>query len=1660
MDQDPRFTPVQELYDRGLYLQALRIAEPLGPLPTWRGAAGRVLAGRLAASVGAGRLAYLLHSLAQREHPHDETTRYFGTWARLRRRGPWAVRQDVLSAPEPTSASCVESRTDWLALRGYVHALFRDFSRANADVDQALALQPERSWLWVERGAVLEQEDRHDEALAAYEKALALRPWYRPAVEARAHALIHANRLDEAVTFLDEACEKLEAWSLFAQRSALFTEREEHAEAYRTARRMADFMPLLAYDKRQQQWLAARLSDAAYYQGDEAAALEWAEKSQAPFHLAIAERLRQPSADRRRVQLAVGFVRQHHLTCAPATLTAISQFWSRPADHLEVTEAICYDGTPSHSERKWAEDQGYVTREFRVTWDVSVALIDADIPFTLTTVEPGSAHLQAVIGYDQTRGTLLVRDPSSSGKSEFRMDGLLKRYAATGPRGMLMAPPEKVAALSSIELPDAELYDACYRIELALRAYRRDEAAAILACLEQESPEHRLTFHAARSLAWYDSNAVQGLAAVDRMLKLFPDDVNLQLSRIGMLRELGRRADRMASLSHCADDHRAHDLLVLELVRDLAADARENARLRVLLRRVLRNRPLEASAISLLADVEWSEQRHAEALELYRLAACVDDKNERHARAFFAAARHLRRTDEALAHLRDRANRYGRRSFWPARTLASAYEQLERTTDAQAVYDEALAQHAEDGQLMLMAARFCITNGFRERGRLLLEQAGSRVARSDWLRTAAAQARAEADLPRSLAYWRELLELEPLATDANETVPELILSVEGEEAALAHVRTVARRFPHHDTIRSVQIRWARRESPTTAEQQLRAILNVDPNDAWARRELASVLLDAMRWDEAEAEAIRSLELDPTAAESHFLAGRACEGRRLRDRAREWFRKALALSIDYVQPFSGLMRIAESRQERVEALQFVAAELARQVTYGDGMLYFRSYAEGTLSREEILALLQQAHAIRPDLWQSWSGLAQQHLECGHLDEALRTVDEGLRRFPLLPRLWLDRADILDSLCDLEGQVAAARRALEIAPGWNSAEHRLAELLERQGRMDEVRGVLESALRHDPLDGANHLRLAQWLWNQDRRSEAVARLRQAVEVDPSHEPAWDALRRWAQEEDQPEIALEPVRQLCERRPHEARSWMLQSDVFATLDRIDDALAALDRALACNPRLEDAYSSKAYFLATQRRFDEALAVCRPAVFGDSPPLMLRSREAQVLALRGDVADGIARMREVVADDPDYAWAWQRLVEWYDDGGAVDEYVEAARQVVRLGPDQALGYGFLGDALARAGQRDDAKATLWRALQISPHYAYGARRLCGLYIEDRQTDQIEQVIELSGSHLPPGFARAYRMHGLLGAGRSDQALAEFRELLAEPLEDGEPVDLALQAVSHDTLRPALLAALAERLEAANALPELAYYWGRQAAVVLSERQLLAQLIARQSQGELGEQALLGCCDELGERRYVLRLSWFRKQQALDLRASDRRWRAMGQALFLACMWRDAVKWFGDWERRTDVQAGDLYRLALSHHGVDQTQRAREIHVRALQQSEDWSMRHHRLMLCLIDAWEARWDDATRSLQELAGETWNEFHALIPVLVRTLLAAQGRLPGEPALKLNEAMNVLQRVQIPTTLAAKLRDKTQVRLALQAGDRLQAGLLWLRSKIFPPSHLI
>ena len=1586
---------VHDLYVGGRNLDALEVALTVGPLDRWCGAEARIMAGRLAGNLGAARLARVLHLRAYRAEPAHRLARYYYARAIIERRGPYETWQFMTRCGAPDGRD-PEVLADWLAFEAMIAAMLRDFATAERGIGRALEIAPDRAWIHIERASILNQQDKPADALASAMRALALSPLYRPALQFAAEMLIMMDRDAEAIALLDDAAARTQSSAIVGHLAALVGEAGDKPRARALWERVVELSPMA--DKDYLKFLSARRCDAAYACGDYAAAAELARQAGKGFHAKIAERLSADLTGKERVELKVPFVRQDHMTCGPATLAALARFWGKAVEHPEVVEEICYDGTPAHSERAWAERNGFVCREFRATWASAVALIDRGVPFTLTTTETTSAHLQAVIGYDARRHTLLLRDPSTKHEGEVQADGLVEVYKSTGPRAMAMVPADRAELFDGLDLPEVGLYHLFYRVQTGLVAHRREAALAAYgemieldkrerpgigakpqaaegeeaAAPAPEDAPGRLVCWARRSIGAYDSDHAEQLAATEALIAQFPDDPVLQLGKLGLLRDLSRRSEILETLAAAAAAPKADLVFSFQYANELANDPRELPRATRMLRRYVRYRGGDAIGYGALASLLWQAREREEALALYRVATCLNDKDDRLAVMYFSAARYFGKAADAIALVADRFARFGGRSAVPAITLFRALAAVDRTPEAFAALDKGLKKRPDDADLMLFMADQCARYGRTARSVELLARAEGKAHPTALRRVRATVATYRGELAAALADWEAVLKADPLALDANENVVQLIAETRGREAAVAHLRAVCARFEHNYPLHQLLLGWLRQEDAGAYEQAVRRLLESRPTDAWLLRELALALVQTGRAAEAIAPAEESLRLEPLHTAAHGVLARVYEVAGLTAQARHACREAIRLSVDNETAMATLFDLAATRDERREVLAFICAELVRQVTAGEGLLAYRVLARGTLDGEEILRTLGEALASRPDLWHAWAAKARQLADMGRLDEAEAVAKEAADRFPLLAKMWLDLAVIRGQKGDTLGEEETLKTALELAPGWGPAVRQLADVHNRRGEFAEARRVLEGALAFAPLDAANHGYMAEACWKLDDRDRAIEAIRTAVTLQPSYDWAWRMLRYWSAEAGRPGLAAELAREVAGRRAGEAASWLTLAQMLDGPETLDERLAALDKAVALEPLNVDGHDARANVLARAGRIADADAACRPAAFGEAVPVRLRGRAAWVVSIAGDLATACDRMREVLAEDPQYAWGWSMLAEWERDRGRNAEFAEAAEQLTETAPLAPGAWGLLGDAHERLDQAGKAMAAYRRALELDPTYAFAAYGLFDLKLAGGAVDEAARVLDAVLPHERGSLTQSRRVQLACRQDLQDEAAAAMGDLCRAPDLDRTPLKIALGAMASvgwaEDADRAMWHVVVEPAER----PGLARFFGGEMALADAGHVFQARVDRLREEavapdGKLPENVRMlavGYVEALWVDLRRTALDAFLRQNAGWVRDDVLIWGTVGAALIDTWQPRRALAWMADWRTRADVGGWIVANIAEAHLALGDIAAARAVTLAGLQLPAD----HCRDALVLWQALDEAWTGQTAS--------------------------------------------------------------------------------------------
>lgn len=1570
----PDFATVEHWLDQGLYLQ---VHPHLDRLAASSLPGERLQAVRALRYLGADRAGEALLVRTGRRFAHDGAAVAAHWRGTLSRRGPYLAGELMRRLPMPAGADAA-ARAEGESTRMRLAAALRDFDLMRRHRDAVRSLDDSQPWLWMEWAYSCLDADRTDEAIEATAQALALQPGFRAALMMQATLHEQAGRTAEACALLQQALAERECGAFGQQLWPWLMEAGDFVGADAVLDRIEALWPRA--DAGARGWLAARRADVASRAGDRARAREAAARVPGTgFYSRLAERLGTTPVELvpPRTMLPVPFVRQNWMTCAPATLTALSSFWGRPVDHLEVAEAICYDGTAHASERQWALDAGWIVREFTADAAITTALVEAGVPFTVTTSEVASAHLQAVIGVDRLRQTLIVRDPTEPSPVEYEMGPFFERYRATGPRAMLLLPPHEAGRLEGLVLPDVDAWDVYFALMAALARHDRDAAQAAVATGAAARPGHWLQRRTERALALYDGDEPAILAATEQLLALFPDDGHLRLSKAASLWAIGGREQHREWLAACAQGPWPDSLTRVRLTDRLIEDERRLPEAASLLRRVLWRSPALAEAWSTWADIVWRQGDRAAALPRYRAAATLRTTSEGDAATYARALRMDGDRDAAVAHLQRRVERLGAQSGEPAQTLFDELEAQDRAAEGFEALAEARRRRPADGALAVFSVEAELRYGRLDEARAVLAGvAAGAASQAAILRARSRLAEAEGDIAEAQRRAREAVALSPLNLDLWRLLLRQIDRLQGREAVIAELQQALQRFPRFVGLQRLLYDWLPRGDARELAQ-LDALAALHPGDAWAQRERALVLTQAHRFDEALAAAAQAVAVSPGHSASHAVLGSVTLERDGYDAARPHLERAVALDVDHDYALRTLVSAAPDAARAQSALAFIATELARQPTQGDVLLTYQAWAQDHLSHAALLQSVGALQAVRPQLWQGWVALART-LAAGDAPEVARAeqlLADAVRRFPTVAQVALDHALRLAQLQRRDEARRALEPALTLNPSWNRAVRLMVDLIDETDD-DWLRAerLLQRALALAPAD-ADLRSLLGWVLEQaGRHAEALAVLEESLAQDAEPEWVWKTAERCADALRQPHRFVALIDAVARRRP--ADPWPRIVRARQTSDHAE-ALAASEEALQLNPRLVAAWHERFRRLLDLQRGAEVQQRAGQLPWPDGGPAELRAYAAQAQRAAGEPAAAKAALQVLLKDAPHEHGLWLLLADWHDEDDEHEAYVRAAREMVRLTPNDARSQVYLGHALAKFERHADALEPLQRALALAPGHRFAGLQLADSALASGRPALAEQALEALWPHSGT-FDIAARGCRVAARQADREALRRwFARALASTEHEAERSRELVLELRREGLAGELEPLQRAALQAGRCALGAGVLWfedraeGRRRAQVLDE----AEALMRNSEGAAAPRALLHWLvrvRDLGNLRSVL-ATWRERYRGDDSLWGDAAWAwlQLGEAA-------DVIRWLEDWRERPSTPAWVLTNLCVALATEARYDSLAEASAAALRQSPfDIDAQLWQAVAAATQGDRARVRDAMQALERQPLEPW-----------------------------------------------------------------------------------
>src|SRR5262249_45232407 len=342
-------------------------------------------------------------------------------------------------------------------------------------------------------------------------------------------------------------------------------------------------------------------------------------------------------------------------------------------------------------------------------------------------------------------------------------------------------------------------------------------------------------------------------------------------------------------------------------------------------------------------------------------------------------------------------------------------------------------------------------------------------------------------------------------------------------------------------------------------------------------------------------------------------------------------------------------------------------------------------------------------------------------------ALASIEQALKANAPPPEFHTVHGDIRTGLKEYGEAERAYRAALAQNPKFAPALVGLGEVLQRQGRADEARRMLEEAKASDPNNASARLALSANYAAAGKLAEALNEL-----------------------------------ESLPRQNWTLRVALVAGQLEVELGKFREAVTVLTRLRDVLPDLPTARYWLGHALLGLDRPDEAVTEFRAAVQKQPDNVLAHMALATGLL-------GAKQPREALAELTPLARPLQNIPEYhllvgraYLALGATDDAIKAGRTTLALRPQEARAWALIGSAYTTKGDLRAGQEAFAKAIEVDPKFTAGRVALGHIYnLEKRPEDALKEYEAALAQNPRDPAAVAAKITTLVQQQRVDEAVA-----------------------------------------------------------------------------------------------------------------------------------------------------------------------------------------------------------------------------------------------------------------------------------------------------------
>lgn len=226
--------------------------------------------------------------------------------------------------------------------------------------------------------------------------------------------------------------------------------------------------------------------------------------------------------------------------------------------------------------------------------------------------------------------------------------------------------------------------------------------------------------------------------------------------------------------------------------------------------------------------------------------------------------------------------------------------------------------------------------------------------------------------------------------------------------------------------------------------------------------------------------------------------------------------------------------------------------------------------------ESIPYFKKAIRANPDWVPPYANLALALMGLNRHREALKIVDDGLKKASKNGQLLSTKSQLLSATGRFNDAINTARLALQNDPDSKDAMLVLATTYFNAGKLDEALDINLKIIDKHPDYANSYCDIGVIHHSRGNDREAATWLEKAIDLNPDHLGAHNNLAVCYRAMDDYEKALKHYDKAIELHPEFSEAWSNKGNVLRVMGRSDESMQAYRKAMEINPQSEAAHSN----------------------------------------------------------------------------------------------------------------------------------------------------------------------------------------------------------------------------------------------------------------------------------------------------------------------------------------------------------------------------------------------------------------------------------------------------------------------------------------------------